>query len=101
MSGVSIQDDLKKPSLDCLSRFHWVVLVGFYFAPSSTTYFFVLSFCPIFLCLWSLLGRLQDPSSSCCGVLTFLGEVGPEVCALIPLIWALIVVTVTRACPGY
>ena len=41
-----------------------MVVVAFCLAPSSTPYFFVLSFCHIFW-VCGLFCRLQDPSSSC------------------------------------
>ena len=77
-----------------------MVLVAFCLAPSSTPYFFVVPFCQIF-CVCGLFCRLHDPSSSCSVVFPLGGEVGPQACTLIPLIWVLYAVIVTRASPGY
>ena len=77
-----------------------MVVVAFCLALPSTSYFIVLSFCQIFW-VCGLFCRLQDPSSSCSVVFPLEGEVGPQACTLIPLIWALIAVIVTHASPKY
>ena len=59
----SIVFTLNSFSVDCLYPLHLVVLTGIYLVPSSVT-----SLCHLllsnFLCLWSLLLRLQDCNSS-------------------------------------
>ena len=84
MSGVSFQHDLKQKVIIRLP-------ISFSFSGScrflSCSFLYNIFLCPLilsnfFLCLWSLLWRLQDPSSSCCGVCTLMGEVGWEVVPL-------------------
>ena len=51
--------------VDCLSPLHLVTFVGFYFAPSTATYLFIISFCLTYcVCVWSPFCRLHDCSSS-------------------------------------
>ena len=90
--------------IDCLFPLD-LVLVGFYLALLSVTYFSVDSFCLTYrVCgLFSTGCRIVVPLAS--GIFprlppTPVDEVGPEACAASPLIGGLTDV-VTRACPGY
>ena len=87
--------------IDRLSPLQLAVLLGFYLAPSSATYFFVISFCVNFFVCGLLSAGCRIMVLLASGVFPLMREVGPEACAVILLIGGLAGVVVTRDCFKY